>query len=378
MLPDDMATLAEEKFHGLLEAAPDAMVIVDGEGRVVLVNSQAERLFGYARAEILNAPVEKLLPASLRDAHQTYRRSYFTDPHVRPMGQGLTLSGRRRDGSEFPVDISLCPLRTEKGIWVTAAIRDITDRQRIERELRDQNLALERAVEVKDRFLGSLSHELRTPLNAILGFTGTLLMRLPGPLNADQERQLATIQASARQLLSLINNLLDLAKIDSGKVELRREPTDVRAVVERVAAALRPVTVDKGLELAVDLPAEAVVVSTDPHVLGQILHHLAHNALRFTDRGTVRLALADGAAGGERRTEFRVIDSGPGLPAEERARLFQAFSQGSDPVRRHEGSGLGLHLSQKLAALLGGEITVESEPGVGSTFTLSIRELPGS
>jgi protein-histidine pros-kinase len=220
-----------------------------------------------------------------------------------------------------------------------------------------------------------MSHELRTPLNAIIGFTGTMLMRLPGPLTNDQENQLRTVQGSARHLLSLINDLLDLAKIESGKVELNLEPVPCRDVVQEVAAALRPLAEAKGLAFVVELPPQEMMTLTDRRALSQILINLTNNAIKFTDQGQIRLELVQEQPNGQRVTKLRVHDTGIGIRPEDQTKLFQAFAQVAGPaIRPHEGTGLGLHLSQKLAAMLGGYVEFASVYGQGSTFTLIIPQ----
>jgi protein-histidine pros-kinase len=220
-----------------------------------------------------------------------------------------------------------------------------------------------------------MSHELRTPLNAIIGFTGTLLMRLPGGLTLEQDKQLRTVQSSARHLLSLINDLLDLAKIESGKGELRLEPKDCRALMAEVATTLRPLAEAKGLRLEVLLPEAARVIRTDQRALRQIILNLAGNAVKFTDQGSVTIALEQSVENEGISTDITITDTGPGIRAEDQPRLFEAFAQiGVGTARRTEGTGLGLHLSQKLAGLLGGSIVFESESGQGSRFRLLLRE----
>jgi protein-histidine pros-kinase len=346
-------------------------VAVDEAGRMVLVNSQTEVLFGYSRSEILGQPVEILMPARFPAHHPGPCGGYFIEPRMQPMGDSLSLFGIRKDGTEFPVEISLSPLQTEDGRLVTAVIRDVTEHKRVEQTLQEKNVELEMASQAKDRFLASMSHELRTPLNAIIGFTGTLLMKLAGPLTTDQDSQLQTVRSSARHLLSLINDLLDLAKIESGKVALNLEPVSCRAVVDEVAASLAPQAAAKGLRFDVVIPDDDLVVPTDRRAFRQIVINLTNNAIKFTEKGFVRVEVQR-ISSEPSRVEIVITDSGIGITAENQRKLFQAFEQAprGDARAHFEGSGLGLYLSQKLALLLGSEIVCDTTFGAGSRFSL--------
>ena len=365
---------ARSYAQSLLESAPDAMVIVDVSGVISLVNAETETLFGYTREELIGQRVEMLMPARYHGHHTGHRQGFFASPRSRPMGAGLDLWGVRKDGDEFPVEISLSPLRTEDGVQVTAAIRDVTQRKRDELALRDANAQLEAANLAKDNFLASMSHELRTPLNAILGFTGTLLMELPGPLNAEQSKQLRTVQTNGRHLLSIINDLLDLAKIESGKVELHMEQVECRALLEETAAGLSSLAEEKGLALELRLPRNEVMVCSDRRVISQILINLVNNAIKFTESGVVGIELTvPGAPASEVRVT--VSDTGPGIHPEDQDRLFAAFEQLDHGTARQEGTGLGLYICRRLCELIDARITFESELGQGSRFTL--RLAPG-
>ncbi|MGB8908435.1 MAG: ATP-binding protein [Candidatus Cybelea sp.] len=355
----------------LLEHAPDATIIVDADGGIQLVNAQTERLFGYYREELIGKPVEMLIPERNHSRHVGERRGYYADPRVRPMGVGLELYGRRKDGSEFPVEISLSPVVTREGTFVASAIRDVTERKAFERQLQELNAELETANRAKDDFLASMSHELRTPLNAIIGFTGTLLMQLPGRLNDEQERQLGIVQWSARHLLSLINDILDLAKIESGKMEFYFEAVPVKEVVKDVAASLAALASEKGLEFTSSVSEDGESAVTDRRALRQILLNLTDNAIKYTEKGSVRIDVRGTTWEDRPAVAISVVDTGVGIKSEDRKRLFEAFEQ-LEPLhaRRFEGTGLGLYLCRNLAALLGGELKMTSEYGSGSTFTL--------
>jgi PAS domain S-box-containing protein len=364
---------AQSYARSLIECAPDAMVIVNADGLIRLANAETEKLFGYDSEELVGRPVEILIPERFQGQHPAHRANFFAAPRARAMGAGLELRGRRENGTEFPVEISLSPLRSEDELFVTAAIRDVTERKRAEQDLVAANAGLEAASRAKNRFLASMSHELRTPLNAILGFAGTLLMELPGQLNEEQTKQLRIVRSSGRHLLSLINDLLDLARIEAGKLELHLVPIDLAELLDEVAVTLGPLAKAKGLALEV-APSSVSPITSDRRALRQILLNLANNAIKFTDEGSVRLVLTRELEDGHEITRVAVVDTGHGIRDEDQERLFAAFEQiGGTTAQPYEGTGLGLYICQTMAPLLGATITFESEFGSGTTFTLDLR-----
>jgi PAS domain S-box-containing protein len=364
--------LRDQEYYSrsLIESNIDALMTTDPVGVISDVNQQMESLTGRSRDELIRTPF----------------KDYFTDPHRAEEGIKLVLregkvtnyelTARAKDGKETVVSYNATTFNDRDGRLqgVFAAARDVTERKRFEQTLQEKNVELEGASLSKDRFLSSMSHELRTPLNAIIGFTGTMLMKLAGPLTVDQDKQLKTVQTSARHLLSLINDLLDITKIESGKVELKLEPIGGKEIMEEVASSLRPLAAAKNLEFDLRPIEDGLRLLTDRRTLSQIAINLIGNAIKFTEKGKVSVELIQWRDGGSLLTELRVTDTGVGIRPEEQAKLFQAFTQlDSGSTRRHEGTGLGLHLSQKLAQLIGGRIVLSSEPGKGSTFTLALR-----
>jgi PAS domain S-box-containing protein len=371
---------AERRLGELLESAPDAILELDPEGRIVLLNRMAEQLFGYTREEMLAKTVDALVPDALRGAHQEHRAQYHSHPVTRPMGSGLKLEARRKDGSHFPVEISLSSVKSGDGIRVTAIIRDITERKEMEsrlraveekyiRELELSRREAERANQLKTEFLGNMSHELRSPLHTVIGFAELLAEEKEGALNNKQRRFVGHIKTDSLHLLNLINDLLDLSKIEAGRLELRYEVFSIDAVIAEAISSVQPRATAKSLEIGTDISITTPVCA-DRLRFKQILHNLLTNAIKFTPNGgRVRVD----AAGRGHFAEISVRDTGIGIPEHQQQAVFDKFYQVRAGIQGgHEGTGLGLAITKRLVDQHGGSISLKSEPGSGTCFTFSI------
>jgi PAS domain S-box-containing protein len=353
----------------MAEAAPDAMVGVDARGIVVLVNAQAERLFGRPRADLVGRPAELLLPGAGRSIGAAFLRR----PGTRQARPDSTLDAPRSDGTVVPAELSLSTVDTGGRRLVVAAVHDITERVRHENELREKNSQLRQAGQAKDTFLAAMSHELRTPLNSIIGFTGTLLMGLPGPLTVQQSDQLRLVETASQHLLSLIDDILELAKIEAGGLDVHPERVDCTAVVREVTDYMRPLADLKGIPLIVALPEQECIAVVDRRALCQILINLIGNAIKFTGAGEVRVTLCRERP--DQRWTVTVSDTGPGIHLDEQVAVFTAFHRTADArFRGDDGAGLGLYISHTLAGLMDCPIRLTSTPGQGATFTLALPD----
>jgi PAS domain S-box-containing protein len=352
--------LRDQQFYtrSLIESNIDALITTDPSGIITDVNKQMEALTGSTRDELIGAPF----------------KSYFTDPERAEAGIKLVLSEKKvtdyeltacaRDGKNTVVSYNATTFydRDRKLQGVFAAARDVTERKRFEQSLQEAN-------RMKSEFLANMSHELRTPLNGIIGFSEFLIDEKPGPLQPKQKEYMGDVLNSARHLLQLINDVLDLAKVEAGKMELHPEIFPVFKAVEEVAAVIKGIAQKKRIIVGIEIGADLDAVTLDQHKFKQVLYNLLSNAVKFSDDGgkvdihARRLDL--------HRLEVQVRDTGIGIKAEDIHRLFTEFEQlDSGTARRFEGTGLGLALTKKIVEFQSGHINVESEPGKGSVFTV--------
>jgi len=344
--------LSPELLASVLESAPDAIVIVDADGIILFASSRITTLCGYRPEEITGRGIECLLPERFRQSHFGHRHDYARNAQPRPMGVDLDLYALHKDGTELPVEISLSPIRDGERLLVAAALRDVTERKRIQTELLQAREAAERANLAKSRFLATASHDLRQPLQTLSLLNGTLRRVVHDPIAGEAvAQQDQAIDAMSR----LTNALLDISKLESGAI--RPDPTDfaVAALFEEMRNEFAGLAASKGLELRVD--ASAPAAHSDPSLVGQILRNLVSNAIKYTNRGWVQLRSTRSATG----VLLEVADTGIGIPAGDRERVFAPFER-LDPARSDAGAGLGLAISRAIVEAHGGRIWIADAP----------------
>lgn len=352
-----------EHFRILLETAPDAIVIVDEDGRIATVNSQAETMFGYGREEVLGRKLEILLPERLRKRHESHREGFSSMPLLRPMGSGLDLVGRRHDGAEFPVEISLSPVQSGARQFVSSVIRDVTERKKMEQEIIAARQTAERANKANRAFLAAASHDLRQPVQALSLLNGALRRTVT------DKRALEMIEnqeLSLTAMTNLLNSLLDISRLDAGAVTPDFEEFPIQRLVDRFSDEFGRQAQQKGIEFSAT-GCDAIVRS-DPNLLSEIIQNLVSNAIRYTDAGSVSLSCEelDGTC------RLRVSDTGIGIEEDQLDEIFREFHQCRQRGATSEGFGLGLAIVRRLSNLLGHPVNVDSTIGKGSEFAVVV------
>jgi PAS domain S-box-containing protein len=366
-----LATLPENfPFRALLDAAPDGILVCDDRGTIVLVNNGTERIFGYDHDELNGKPIETLIPERVRPGHGGHVASFTSAPRLRQLGSNLDLLARRKDGSEFPAEIGLSPFATAGGLLIVASVRDVTDRRVLERELRAARALAEAASAAKSEFLSSMSHELRTPLNAILGFAQLLERDRKQPLSERQIERLGYVLRGGEHLLRLIDDVLDLSRIEAGRLAVSAEPVEVADVLAEVVHTLEPLATRAQIHIAIaPSHGELPRVLADRTRLAQILMNFGSNAIKYGKAdGHVTFRIAPAAT----TVRIVVIDDGIGIPADKRDRIFEPFQRAGQEAGPIEGSGIGLTISKRLAEIMRGAVGFTSEVGRGSEFWIEL------
>lgn len=388
-----VAAKETEFSRAMIDSTPGILYFYDERGKFLRWNQNFEDASGYSGEEIASMHPVQFFPDEYRTALDHGIARVFETGQASIEAPFLT-----KDGTRIPYFFTGRRVVYDGLNCLVGMGIDISERKEAEVALRElnenlENMVAERTAELhaavaraeaadrlKSAFLATMSHELRTPLNSIIGFTGIVLQELAGPLTSEQRKQLGMVQDSARHLLDLINDVLDISKIEAGQLEVRAEPFDLQACIDRVVALTRPQADSKHLELSTEAPPSLPGMVGDPRRVQQVLINLLSNAVKFTEQGGVTLKVdllndSDEPPDATSRpmVRFRVYDTGIGIAPEDLSALFQPFHQvDTGLTRQHEGTGLGLAICRRLTELMGGQITAASRPGKGSEFTVTL------
>jgi two-component system sensor histidine kinase/response regulator len=365
---------SEERLRLIINTAMDAVITMNAEGLITNWNSEAEETFGWSAQEALGRRLsETILPRRYQEKHEQDLQRFLGTNQGMMVRQRTEITALHRDGREFPAEVAISPVKFD-GQWIFSIfLRDITEHKRAQRELLSAKQAAEDANRAKSIFLANMSHELRTPLNAIIGYSEMLEEETQGSGQEDVVKDLQKIQSAGKHLLSLINDILDLSKIEAGKMGLHLEDFDVAQMIEEITSTVQPAVAKNSCTLQVDVAKNVGRMRADLTKVRQILLNLLSNSCKFTDHGSISLSV-------ERRTidrhdwlQFEVGDTGIGITAEQRENLFREFTQADASIsRKYGGTGLGLAITYRFVQIMRGTITVESQPGQGSTFTIQL------
>lgn len=346
----------ESRYRGLVEAAPDAMVVLNQNGEIVLLNAQAETHFGYRRDELLGQKVTNIIPEGYAERLNADALRSTEAELAQQKANRVELSGRRKNGSEFPIEIMLSPVETSEGRLVTAAIRDISERRAIDR--------------LKDEFVATVSHELRTPLTSISGALALLIGEAAGKLPSKATKLLLIAHTNSQRLVRLVNDILDIEKLESGRMVFNLSRVDVQSLLEGVIEANRAFAAGYGVTIRLIGTATGCAVRADVDRLTQVVTNLISNAVKFSSKG------ANVVVAVERRgkaVRISVRDHGPGISAAFKSKIFQKFAQADNTDARSKGgTGLGLSIAKQIAVRLGGDVTFDDAPGGGTVFNVDL------
>lgn len=368
----------EHKLLNLIEAIPLSVIIVDQNQTIVGANTFIQKMFGYKVEELIGQPLEIVIPERSRTKHHSYTQAYFEAPHIRPMAPGYFLSGRRKDGSEFPIEVGLSFWETDGNKVALSFISDVTTRYRAEmerehliQELKVANDLAQETVRLKSDFLSIISHELRTPLNIIEGNASLMLSGIGGELEGKTRQRVERIHDSGKNLQRLVEDLLIMSQIDVKGLNIANLSISIASMVTEWQSRLHEVADKKHIEFIVKLsPDMPQVIYGDQETISKIALRLLDNAFKFTaEGGTVTLEIICYKTA----WVIQVSDTGIGIPRDAQSIIFEEFRQAdSSATRLHGGLGLGLAVVRKLALVMGGTITFESEVGQGSTFSVTL------